>query len=54
MGWAVPPSKECYQMSKILEVVSGLEQARGPNRQRLNNNIKNNNNLKREKRNSCF
>ena len=43
MGWAVPLSKECYQMSKIfviLQVMSGLEQAGGPNRQRLNNNIK--------------
>ena len=40
MGWAVLPPKECYEMSKILEVMSRLEQARGPNRQRLNNNIK--------------
>jgi hypothetical protein len=30
----------------LLEVMSGLEQARGPNRQRINNNNNNNNNIK--------
>jgi len=43
-------------MSKIfviLQVMSGLEQAGGPNRRRLNNNIKKNN-LKTEKRNGAF
>ena len=36
-------SKKCYQMSKIfvlLQVMSGLEKVKRPNRQRLNNNIK--------------
>ena len=45
--WAIRPSTECYQIPKIfvvLEVMPGLEQARGPNRQGL----KNKKNLKKQ------